>query len=526
MIGCRTSAPEVESSAEREFEDAEDICRSVRDAAQVGGVSGGTAGSGSPAEHFQKLRAVELNIIEGLLDAYNARKSHLKITSANKAPAPDSGTMDLPDAKVFSRDDHGICSTCELPEVERRLGYYRRQKNVLQHCTSGSAASSPEPERTDAKSREMLVSFLKTSADNGQVCHVVGKLLAQDAPLSCGSMVLRASCQAILGESMPAGADAAERLLGDSDLRAAAIQCVGEAAGPDVADIMKSVLSAAQRALFEGKDGRSVLALAACEGGAKILGHTVSETPQADFENACSTLNPLLRSSKSRSRMDSCLRTGRDICEIFLSSGKLNVDQLLDGVDVESPTQIQQVIKAADSEICSLSGEVSVACNMIRKAAEQIREAIKNGDNDWAHCLGTDQLGACIGTLWGQRGWSNNSGVASAVREGDLIYRPCCWCYKDHFIDDSWLVADSRIKRGNWFGAVQEGDFASGNCKHQEKIDGQSDLGETYMGKRTYARYVDCGKWFVKGDRCAVPPGHRHQVWNGNSRSWYQVTAN
>ena len=313
--------------------------------------------------------------------------------------------------------------------------------------------------------------------------------------------------------------------ISDTDLRNAAVACVRESAGPIVADVAEGAISAAQRAYLEGKDARTILALAACEGGAKLVGHTVSTTPQVDFENACSSLNPLHKTFQGKSRMVSCLRTSQDVCEIFLTSGKLDVEQLVGNGDSITEQNARKVLRAADQELCSLSGETSLACNVIRKASEQIRAAIKTGNNDWAHCLGTDQLGACIGTLWGQRGWSNNSGVAQAIQEGELIYRPCCWCYKDHFIDDSWIAGDSRVKRGNWFGVIQDGEVATGNCKYQEKIDGQSDLGETYRGKKTYARYNDCGKWFVRGDRCAVPAGFRHQVWDAKNRKWSQVTA-
>ena len=63
--------------------------------------------------------------------------------------------------------------------------------------------------------------------------------------------------------------------------------------------------------------------------------------------------------------------------------------------------------------LCYSGGTVSsIACGFINQAADQINQAIRTGNNDWAECLGITRLGACIGEHIGKAGWTNNNGIS------------------------------------------------------------------------------------------------------------------
>jgi hypothetical protein len=272
-------------------------------------------------------------------------------------------------------------------------------------------------------------------------------------------------------------------------------------------------------------DPRTKVALLACQAVAGgLAAATQTDGYKVDFDNACGAVF-----GGDRSRAAACFKSVESGCGALV--GKIDVSKTLGITD-------EQALARAGAEIansgllaaCSVGGNVSsAACGVISAAAEQIKTALVTGNNDWAHCVGTDQMGACVGTMyadWRSGGWSNKNGVEDAERtaNGDA-YRGCCWCYKETYVNDkTWPNADTLLTKENWFGVIQKGDIRSGNCAVMETKGYQYGGVASYVnGYQEYWRYTDCGKWYVRGTDCGADGRGKVEVWSPTQKRYVPV---
>lgn len=422
---------------------------------------------------------------------------------------------------VKARERRILDDLTERTTGERRAGY-ERQRARLDACapsavTGDEAAAAAA--RNEEKRRTLIDEIAKVQSLD-DLCRIAETTALKRANVSaCKAEVLKSACQRAAEGTIGTGT-VSDALAGE--YRGALTTCVRSLAGDEAALAAETFAVELKRELHEGQDLDTALLVAACRSGAKVVGNRLDSVPEVDFDNACGTLGSREHLLK-KSRIASCLRTTTDLCEIFVSHRGMALDRLIPVGEAGEAGNKEQILRALyrgiDDSVCMNGPTAHLACRTIGEAADQILQAVKTGNNDWAHCAGTDQLGACIGTLWGSGGFTNNNGVETAETVGNQTYRGCCWCYKDHFANDGW-VSDTRIRRENWFGVIQGGDVATGNCKQMETKTGAGE--GRYQGYETYYRYADCDRWYVAGDSCAAPAGV-HRVWDSKKKVWFPV---
>jgi hypothetical protein len=113
--------------------------------------------------------------------------------------------------------------------------------------------------------------------------------------------------------------------------------------------------------------------------------------------------------------------------------------------------------------------------------------------------------------------------MAQQTASGDT-YRACCWCKKRYYANDKWIMNDTMFRSENWFSVIQQGDVKSGNCGFQQgKVMGNQPI--KFNGHEVYYKYEECDKWYVKGDSCSSAQGVTQRLWNGQSKSWFNVNV-
>ncbi len=260
----------------------------------------------------------------------------------------------------------------------------------------------------------------------------------------------------------------------------------------------------------------------ACRGAAATIAATI-DAAYADGRKKpkyaeCTNVRDWLKDSKTWS---SCTRTVGSLCALATLKGAIDVTNFLPPIESNTGKVIAQLGSAIGTGLCVLGSEATrLSCSVISSTASQIKMAIQTGNNDWARCLALDRLGACIGHHWGQDGWSNNHPVASTVNNGTTSYKPCCWCYRDYYIDDKWISEDTRVTREHWLGVIQAGDVKTGNCGHMLKR--VVDTHELERAKKLYYRYAECRKVYLQGNACAADEDNRFSVWDPTSKTWQQ----
>jgi hypothetical protein len=152
--------------------------------------------------------------------------------------------------------------------------------------------------------------------------------------------------------------------------------------------------------------------------------------------------------------------------------------------------------------LCNAGGPaIRTSCGVINYSANQIGEALRNGDNDLARCAGTSQIGACIGQMWGQGRWTNKNGVEVARIEHDPKGQPwrvtgCCLCQKDWYQSKGFAI-DPKISTEWRMTVIQSGDVASGNCAADQGRRGSVQEGKYYI-------YSQCNRVEVVGAGCGL----------------------
>lgn len=213
------------------------------------------------------------------------------------------------------------------------------------------------------------------------------------------------------------------------------------------------------------------IALAVCKAGASLVASQIDESPQINYDHPCKAI---FQGSKSRAK--ACLNTTASGCRI--AAGDIDVRNFLpQGVTDNRPlaTLTAEAVNTISSMGCKSAGKVgSAACATISEAASQIRSAILTGNNDWAHCVGTDQAGACSGTVVTEL-WLGVkvSDFKEPIRPPYIIpedpsskVEDLCVCEHSCFEDD-W-GSDSRIARGQYATIIHANDAGVRDCRNYE----------------------------------------------------------
>lgn len=213
------------------------------------------------------------------------------------------------------------------------------------------------------------------------------------------------------------------------------------------------------------------IALAVCKAGASLVASQIDESPQINYDHPCKAI---FQGSKSRAK--ACLNTTASGCRI--AAGDIDVRNFLpEGVIDNKPlaTLTAEAVNTISSMGCKSIGKVgSAACASISEAASQIRSAIVTGNNDWAHCVGTDQAGACSGTVVTEL-WLGVkvSDFKEPIRPPYIIsedpsakVEDLCVCEHSCFEDD-W-GSDSRVANGQFASIIHANDAGVRDCKNYE----------------------------------------------------------
>jgi hypothetical protein len=272
-----------------------------------------------------------------------------------------------------------------------------------------------------------------------------------------------------------------------------------------------SIMEMAKKAVMLKQE----LAKWACTGGSKAIGDAISSARTVDFDNACSSASAQSAEAK-KSRLASCFRTAGSICDVAVSTGRINVDNFLPDSDNVAVDIAASLASEVASGACKLGATATQkSCALINAAAEQIKMAILTGDNDWANCAGTTQLGTCLGKTIGSRGWTNTNGVESVQTSTDpetqknFEFTGCCLCDYNKF--NAGLFSDALVESYQVISVIQQGDFETGNCAYREN------RGRFSIGNGQRAQYQNCQKRYLAGNRCAADTSGIARVWNGNS---------
>lgn len=491
---------------------------------------------GTPESKFEYTRALILSTHDQIANLLRRRI----VESAEQAGAElsrDATYLDGPPTKQEVADakeltywlnaTFGTCQGCDSASMNIILAVLDRKLGELKKCawTAGGTTAgnngAPELSLADVgpeNTIKELKDFIKSENKAEKLCDV-GVFYTFGDKIKCSHSYVKSSCDGYLAKGEAPKLD----VPGTDKLKDVLETCVTEYGGERAGRAARIAIDKFHNALKDGDSFAQAAAEAACSGGAALMGNKIQSTPQVDFENACRDLSPFGAGFFTKERAASCFNTSASICRIALTSGSLGIYDVIPGGKSVAHDEARKIIYAAEGALCKTSKTASVACNTINEAGKQIYQAVTTGNNDWAHCVGTDKLGACIGNIYGSQGWTNNSGVAMAQQTSDgTEYRPCCWCERRFYANDSWIAKDTMFRSENWFGVIQQGDVKTGNCKFQEtKVVKNQPL--QHQGHDVYYKYEDCDKWYVKGEQCAVLDGTTHKVWNGKNKSWFSV---
>ncbi len=234
--------------------------------------------------------------------------------------------------------------------------------------------------------------------------------------------------------------------------------------------IKSDLLSAAAKA-EKIADLKKQVALLLCSAGTSLIANQIDAEPQVNFNNPCAAYFAV-----SKSRAKACLNTTSSLCKI--AAGDINLDNFLpENAISEKPVaalavEAANLITAAGCETAGKAG--TVLCATISEAAGQIRKAIMTGNNDWAHCQGYDQAGACVGTVFTEM----MLGVKIAdFKEPVRVPKPSveapefqqtevCWCDYSCYQDD-WGT-DTELTRSNYYTVISNGDAGKRECANKD----------------------------------------------------------
>lgn len=485
----------------------------------------------TPKAKFEYMKALILRVHEQIGKLMELRQAEQKMQEDAQG-SYDVSYLDNPpsnqdlgnarDLTFWLNSTLGFCQGCDSTSLDTIKGFLDKKVGELEVCAwPGAAPAQANLALTSAQeSVKEVIDFIKSEKKAEKLCDV-GLYYSFGDNIKCTHSYIKSSCEAYLTEDKAPALDDP----GISKLKDVLEGCATAYGGERAGRAARLTVDKFHNALKDGDSYAHAAAEAACTGGAALVGTKVQSTPQLDFENACRDLSPFGAGFFTKERAAACFNTSASICRVAFTSGSLGIYDTIPGGKSIAHKEARKIIYAAEGALCNTSKTGSLACNTINEAGKQIYQAITTGNNDWAHCVGTDKLGACIGTLYGSKGWTNNSGVAQAQQtaSGDT-YRGCCWCKKRFYADDKWITSDTMFRSENWFSVIQQGDVKSGNCGFQQgKVVSNQPI--KFNGHEVYYKYDECDKWYVKGDTCSSAGGITQQVWNGQNKTWFNVNV-
>jgi hypothetical protein len=368
-----------------------------------------------------------------------------------------------------------------------------------------------------------------------EACHLAGMVLAfvqynhSKAPF-CNAARLDSGCNDI----MQLSAGATQFLTADQQyaLQRRVPGIVAEVYGC-LRKINDARLNAAVRAKELLLKKKQDVVRASCD-AIGLLAKSGDDSPSlsdVDFVNPCGSL---FRASEARA--NSCLRGGSDVCKAL--TGQIELENLippgiyeasvakhlplelpsyvqasLDGsLDVLKNKSVGAVNDLVSRRIVAKAGSAgSIALATITQASKQIGMALEHGNNDWARCLGTDNLGACFHKIF-----------AGGVPESAPLARPktvngkeqidCCYCKQELYRTDgilrndlvgSW--GDTKLRTDDYLSPIENGEFGKSLCYAQ-----QGKIRDLYSaqseGFSVYFRLRGCAKVTVTGRSCVLQP--------------------
>jgi len=245
-----------------------------------------------------------------------------------------------------------------------------------------------------------------------------------------------------------------------------------------------------------------------------------------DYDNPCRAMREF-----NESRIDACWSSGGELCKIAMGKvelenivpsaiyeasfsdsvmpGKLN-DYLAGAIDgainVAKDRGADKLNDYVTKKVVAKAGFAgTVALATITAAAKQINEAATTGTNPWAHCVGSDQLGACLYNLFAG-GIPESHPIDLPQKRGDHFERRCCRCTLDMFEDDATFTGDTKISSQPYFGPIEGGDFNKSFCKAWEGTRQNKALLFSKAGNQVYFVPRDCRGVTVRGKVCQPPP--------------------
>ena len=249
------------------------------------------------------------------------------------------------------------------------------------------------------------------------------------------------------------------------------------------------------------EDLKKNIALAVCKAGAGLVASQIDATPQINFDQPCAAIF-----SGSKSRAKACLNTTASGCRI--AAGDIDVRNFLPaGITDDRPlaTLSAEAVNTIAGMGCK-SLQANVACGAISEAASQIRSAITTGNNDWASCVGTDQVGACSGTvmaeLWLGVKISDSEKPVRQPYEVDVVgagrkemITDACVCEQSCF-EDEW-GSDAPISSGSYADRlIRGGDAGIRDCERQNGrwnwLDPNTGYQKSKNDKHLYWRTSNC----------------------------------
>jgi len=414
-------------------------------------------------------------------------------------------------SNVIARE---VCPGCTLEQVESKIRILQQNQANIQTCAlsgndqitadaddEATAGLTPQQKAARAKDIEQIKNIVLGVSNAKGLCEwwasvASGTGASRDR---CQRASINAFCQAALKSAgnITTGVineKSDEKIVTDvaktipSAIRTAITGCVQQMAYDTVKDALRNAgtrqfLPDATKALAKeainsdnlsdaskakkAAELKKQIALLVCSAGTALVANQIDEQPQINYDNPCAAVF-----ATSKSRAKACLNTTSSVCKI--GAGDINLANFLpEGAIDERPvaalaTEAANLITQAG---CKTAGNAGTAlCATISEAANQIRKALTTGNNDWAHCLGTDQAGACSGTVVTEY----MLGVKIAdFKEPVRVPQPSveapeyqetevCWCDYSCYQDD-WGT-DTEITRSNFYTVISRGDAGKRVC--------------------------------------------------------------
>jgi hypothetical protein len=213
------------------------------------------------------------------------------------------------------------------------------------------------------------------------------------------------------------------------------------------------------------------IALALCKAGGKLVANQITDEPQINYDNPCAAI---LQRTKSRAK--ACALTASSACKI--AAGDIDVKNFLPegAIDDKPLAELSaEVGNTVASIACEAGSKASkFACAAISESAAQIRKAITTGNNDWAHCVGTDQMGACGGTVYaeymlGIKADDMKQPIRTAKpvpSKPEYSQRDICWCWYSCYQDD-W-GSNTELHKSNYYTVISAGGAGERECTKQD----------------------------------------------------------